>query len=52
MKVKEAKEILGDKAIWELINMRSALSLCSILNSEEENKRLEAVNVLLNEVGR
>lgn len=45
----EAKEILGDRATWELENMKRALSSFPILNTAEENKRLEAVKVMLKE---
>jgi hypothetical protein len=43
----EAKNILGNRARWELLNMRKALSFAEILNTPEESKRLEAVKVLL-----
>jgi len=45
----QAREILGDRATWELKNMKKALSSFPILNTEEENKRLEAVKVMLKE---
>jgi hypothetical protein len=45
----KAREILGDRATWELKNMKKALSSFPILNTEEENKRLEAVKVMLKE---
>lgn len=45
----KAREILGDRATWELKNMKKALSSFPILNSEEENERLEAVKVMLKE---
>jgi hypothetical protein len=47
MNTKEALEILGDRATWELRNMRKALSTLQILNTPEENLRLEAVKTLL-----
>lgn len=47
MTTAEAKEILGDRARWELVNMRRALNMMPILNTPEETKRLEAVNVML-----
>ena len=45
----QAKEILGDRATWELKNMKRALSFCGALNTAEENERLEAVKVMLKE---
>lgn len=45
----EAKALLGDRARWELTNMKRALSTLGALNSAEENHRLEAVKVLLRE---
>jgi len=47
MTEEEAEEILGDRTIWELKNMKKALEMLSILNSPEDDKRLEAVKVLL-----
>lgn len=49
MSKSEAKEIVGNRATWELKNMKKALSSFPILNSEEENKRLEAVKIVLKE---
>ena len=50
MTVKEALEIVGNnRAIWELRNMKRALSILRMFNTEEEEKRLAAVNVLLKE---
>ena len=43
----EAMEILGDRASWELTHMKKALEMLEILNTPEENTRLEAVKVLL-----
>jgi hypothetical protein len=37
----KAKEILGDRSRWELLNMKKALSVMGIFNTEEENLRLE-----------
>ena len=42
-----AKQILGDRAKWELLNMRKALMMLSMLNTPEEDERLEAVNTML-----
>jgi hypothetical protein len=47
MDKKEALEILGDRSEWELKQMKKALTMCEMLNDEEENKRLEAVKVML-----
>lgn len=50
MTVKEALEIVGNnRAIRELRNMKRALSILRMFNTEEEEKRLAAVNVLLKE---
>ena len=32
---------------WELLNMKKALSMMPILNTEDENNRLAAVKLLL-----
>lgn len=50
MTIEKAREILGDRAKYELLNMRKALSTFPILNSDEENERLEAVEVMLKNV--
>jgi len=47
MNLEEAKEILGDRATWELRNMKKALTMLPILNTDEDNLRLEAVKVML-----
>ena len=47
MDLTETKNILGDRALWELKNMKKALEMISIFNTAEENKRLEAVNFAL-----
>ena len=49
MNKKQALEILGNRATWELQNMQIALTMFPILNTEEDNKRLEAVKTLLHE---
>jgi hypothetical protein len=51
MTPKEAKEILGDRPHWELLNMKKALSLMPLFNSEEDNLRLEAIKVMLRSKG-
>ena len=47
MDKEKALEIVGNRARWELLQMKKALSTFPFLNSEEENERLEAVKVLL-----
>lgn len=47
MTIEKAREILGNRAGYELVHMRKALSTFPILNTDEENERLEAVKVLL-----
>ena len=42
-----AKEILGNRATWELVKMKKALSMMPFFNTEEENERLEAVKTIL-----
>lgn len=51
MDAQEAREIIGDRARWELIAMRRALTFCAALNSPEEHQRLNAVKVLLKSGG-
>lgn len=43
----QALSIVGNRARWELIAIKRALSMLSWLNSPEENQRLKAVRVLL-----
>jgi len=47
MTKEKVKELLGDRPKWELQNMKKALSIMGIFNTEEENQRLEACKVLL-----
>jgi len=49
MDIKKAKQILGDRATWELQNMKIALEMMPIINTQEDNERLEAVKVMLRE---
>jgi hypothetical protein len=50
MTLKQARDILGDRPTWELKNMKKALeSLGGFFNTDEENERLEAVNIVLKE---
>ena len=52
MNIQEARKILGDKAIWELKNMKRALTFLGALNTPEDNKILEAVKILLKGRGK
>ena len=45
--LKRAEYRLGNRADWELKNMRKALSMFPILNSPEENQRLKDVKTVL-----
>lgn len=47
MSVEKARELIGNPAKWELRHMKRALSIMNLLNTSEENQRLEAVTVLL-----
>ena len=47
MDEKIARAILGNRATWELSAMKKALTMFPILNSDEDNERLEAVKVML-----
>ena len=47
MTYRKATDLLGDRAYWELVEMKRAWSLFSFLNTEAENERLTAVKVLL-----
>jgi len=47
MTKQEAIIILGNRAKWELQNMKKALSFMGALNSPEENERLKACKILL-----
>jgi hypothetical protein len=48
MTKEQAKSILGDRAQFELRNMKKALESLPFFNTEEDDERLEAVKVLLN----
>jgi hypothetical protein len=47
MTKEKALEIVGDRAHWELVNIKKALTFMGALNTPEEDERLEAVKVLL-----
>ena len=43
----EAKKIVGNQPIWALKNMIRALNMLTILNTEEDWKRLEAAKIVV-----
>lgn len=47
MTIEQAKAILGNRARWEIVAIKRALSLHSWLNTPEENQRLKAAKVML-----
>jgi len=47
MNLKEAKNILGNRANCELKHMQKALQSLPLLNTDEDNQRLEAVKIVL-----
>ena len=50
MNLAEAEGILGgNRATWELENMRKALGFMGLFNTPEEDRRLEAAKVILRE---
>ena len=46
MNTKTAKNIVGNRATWELKAMIKALTMFQVLNTDEENLQLEACKVL------
>jgi hypothetical protein len=42
MNARRAVQLVGDQPMWAIRNMVKALSSLSLLNSAEENERLEA----------
>ena len=38
MTIEEAKKIAGNQPVWALKNMIKALSMMSVLNTDEENR--------------
>lgn len=46
MTTEEALKIVGNQPVWAIRNMRIALTMHSWLNSEEENRRLEACKII------
>jgi hypothetical protein len=51
MTLLQARDIVGNRARWELIAIRRALSMLQYLNTPEEMQRLQAVRVLLRHKG-
>ena len=49
MNYQQAKKIIGNQPTWALKNMIKALSLHAWLNTPEENERLQASKIVLNE---
>ena len=49
MNYKEALDITGDRATWELTRMIRALQLFEIANTPKENQRLVAAKIVLRE---
>lgn len=47
MTIQQAKDKLGDRAEWELRNMIKALSFMGALNTPEEDERLRAAKILV-----
>ena len=50
MTYQQAKNILGSRDTWELNAMIRALTFCELLNTEEDNLRLEAAKVMLKQL--
>jgi hypothetical protein len=51
MTLLQARDIVGNRARWELLEMRRALSMHQWLNTFEETQRLAAVRVILRHKG-
>jgi hypothetical protein len=47
MTLAEARQILGNRPRWELLQIKRALSMLELLNTPEEAQRLEAARLLL-----
>lgn len=46
MTTEEALKIVGNQPVWAIRNMRIALAMHPWLNSEEDNRRLEACKTI------
>jgi hypothetical protein len=47
MNINEARSLVGNRPIWELKVMVKALNLLPLLNTAEDNQRLEAAQLIL-----
>lgn len=47
MSFQEYVKLLSKRPRWELLNMKKALSIMAILNTPDENNRLQAVKFCL-----
>ena len=47
MELEEAKKIVCNQPLWALKNMVRALKMCNLLNTDEDNLRLEAAQLIL-----
>jgi hypothetical protein len=47
MTIEEAKKICGNQPKWALKNMIKALQIFEVLNTPEENERLQAAKILI-----
>jgi len=47
MTLEKAKKIVGNQATWALKNMVKALNLLPLLNTPEDDERLEAAQIIL-----
>lgn len=47
MTIEEAKKICGNQPKWALKNMIKALKMFEVLNTPEENERLQAAKILI-----
>jgi len=51
MNLQEARSLLGNRPIWELKTIIKALNMLPLLNSVEDNRRLEAAQIMLKKKG-
>jgi len=52
MDIKEARELVGNRAEWELRAMVKALESLPLLNSDADNERLKACKIVLKANGK
>ena len=50
MSVAEAIQLIGNREEWELKEMRKKLSKNKFFNSDMDNRKLEAINVLITDI--